>query len=74
MPDKAEKKAPDTQPAHFPMPFDEWGGMQASGWRFLVAAFRHEVRVKGQLQHQRLATEWSADFEAFKSQPTGGGR
>lgn len=59
-----------TQPEHFPMPFDEWVGTLASGWRFLVAAFRHRVRVHGQLQHQRLAAEWAADFEAFKNEPT----
>lgn len=67
--DLEEREVDERQPEHFPMPFEEWAGTNASAWRFLIAAFRQAVRKKGQLQHQRLATEWAADFEAFRTTP-----
>lgn len=59
----------DTQPERFPVEFDEWAHGQASPQRTLVAGFRHEMRMKGELQKRKPFAAWDAAFAEF----TGGG-
>lgn len=62
--------ADDAQPARFPVEFDEWAHGQTSLRRTLVAGFRHEMRMKGELQKRQTFEAWNAAFAEF----TGGGR
>lgn len=53
----------------FPVAFDEWAGTVATPWRLLIAGFRFHLRHAGALERTQFASEWQAEFDAWRVLP-----